>query len=382
MTRAIATIALTAALAGCGSSAEPCGGSGVICTWAGSGLRGFDGDRRPIHDSALYQPVDLGFAPDGRAYVLDWNNHRVRRVEADGTFRTVIGSDLPGDGPPDLSDLKPEGAPGTKVELNHPTDVKFLPDGKVVLAAWHNHKIRTYDPATGLVRVICGMGPGDSPDHVIATRGLIKQPRGVATDRAGNIYLTDSGNQRLRVITPDGMLNEVAGTGVRGFDGDDGPPLGAAFYMQEDATQNPEPGGGIAYDGEGRIYLADTYNNRVRRIDLASGRVTTVAGNGTAGFSGDGGPATAAQLRWPRDVDLGPDGRLYVADTDNHRVRAVDLATGTITTVAGTGTPGFSGDGGSPARAALARPWGIAFDAAGNLYVADTFNDRIRVVYR
>jgi sugar lactone lactonase YvrE len=384
MTRLRMSLVLAALLGGCGSSADDCGGPGVICTWAGTGERGFNGDGRAPRDSSFYWPLDLEFAPDGTPYLLDWNNHRVRRIGADGKLKTVIGSYLPGDGPPDQGDMRPEGAPGTSCELNHPTDIQFLPDGKLVLAAWHNHKIRTYDPATGLVRVICGAGPGNSPDHVVAARAVVKQPKAVAVDGAGRIYLTDSGNQRIRVIDTDGVLNQVAGTGSPGFGGDGGAPLSAAFNMQSDpiGMDNPEPGGGIALDAEGRLYLGDTFNHRVRRIDFAAGTVTTVAGSGTKGFSGDGGPATEARLDLPRDVEIGPDGRLYIADTDNHRIRAVDLATGVITTVAGNGSAGFSGDGGPAASAQLARPFGIAFDAQGNLYVADTFNDRIRVVYR
>src|SRR5439155_714403 len=142
----------------------------------------------------------------------------------------------------------------------------------------------------------------------------------------------------------------VAGNGRAAFGGDGGPPAEAAFWMQE-INENPEPGGSIALDDEGRIYLADTFNNRIRRIDLTAGLVTTVAGNGDRDFSGDGGPDTLAALNRPRDLELGPDGRLYIADTDNNRVRVVDLETGIIGTVVGSGAPGFSGDGG-PAEAA------------------------------
>jgi sugar lactone lactonase YvrE len=155
----------------------------------------------------------------------------------------------------------------------------------------------------------------------------------------------------------------------------------ASFYMQE-VDENPEPGGSIAVDGEGRVYLADTYNNRIRRLDLTAGTVATIAGIGMAGFSGDGGPATAAMLNRPRDLEFGPDGNLYVADTDNQRVRMIEMATGLITTVAGNGTAGFSGDGGPATAAALNRPFGIAFDKAGQLFVADTFNNRFRRVVR
>jgi len=148
------------------------------------------------------------------------------------------------------------------------------------------------------------------------------------------------------------------------------------------ADDNPEPGGGLAIDSQDRLYIVDTENQRIRRVDFAADVIETVAGNGTPGFSGDGGPATEASLAWPRDAAIGPDGRLYIADTDNHRVRAVDLASGIISTIAGNGVAGFGGDGGAPLDASLWRPWGITFDGGGNLYIADTFNNRIRMVMR
>jgi sugar lactone lactonase YvrE len=377
-----------AAVAACDDPAPDgsgCAGPGTICTVAGNGLPAFDGDGRPALQTALYWPLDLEFSPmTGEAYLVDWQNHRIRRIEADGRVRTVIGSDLPGDGPPGGGDLRPEGAPGTEVELNHPTDLQFLPGGTLLVAAWHNHKIRSFDPATGRVRVICGGAAGDSASHVLAERALLNQPKSIAVQTSGDttfIYVADSRNQRLRMIDPDGIIDTVAGNGRAEFAGDGGRLSEAAFHMQE-MNENPEPGGSIASDGAGRLYLADTFNDRIRRVDLAANLVTTIAGNGTRGFAGDGGPATQAALDRPRDLELGPDGRLYVADTDNHRVRAIDLQTGIIETVAGSGQPGFSGDGGPATAAALHRPFGVAFDAQGDLYVADTFNNRIRKVVR
>jgi sugar lactone lactonase YvrE len=369
-------------MAACGGPAPAeCGGAGTICTWAGTGVAAFDGDGKALRESALYWPMDMEFAPDGRPYVLDWQNHRVRR--ADGVFQTVIGGELPGDGPlAGPTDTTAEGALGTDVLLNHPTDIQFLPDGTLVLAAWHNHKIRTYDPTTNRVHVLCGAGAGDNADHVPAARALINQPKSVAVFMSGDkpsIYVADSRNQRIRVITADEIIDSVAGNGRQAYAGDDGPPGQASFSMQQ-VNENPEPGGSITVDGQGRVYLADTYNNRIRRIDLAAGMVTTVAGNGTAGFSGDGGDALAASLNQPRDLEFAPDGRLFIADTDNHRIRAVDLGTNVITTVAGSGAKGFTGDGGSAREATLFRPFGIAFDGAGNLYISDTFNNRIRKV--
>lgn len=358
-----------------------CAGSGTVCTWGGTGQAAFNGDGLTLDKTSFYWPIDLEFSPDGRAYLLDWNNHRVRRVEADGKVRTVVGSDLPGDGPPDQSDMKPEGAPGTTVELNHPTDLQFLPDGTLLVAAWHNHKIRRYDPNTDRVTVVCGSTPGYTAMHDVAIRALLNQPKSIAVDSKQNIYIADSRNQRIRVINTDGIIDSVAGTGKLGFGGDGGLPLMADFHMQE-SNENPEPGGSITTDLDGRVYLADTYNHRIRRIDFAAGTVTTIAGTGTSGFSGDGGPATAANLNAPRDLEFGPDGRLYIADTDNQRIRVLDLTTGIISTFAGAGQAAFAGDGGRADSASFSRPFGIAFDRDGNLYVADTFNNRIRKVVR
>jgi sugar lactone lactonase YvrE len=354
----------------------------VICTFAGTGKPVFDGDGRARLATSFYWPLDLDFAPDGRAYLLDWQNHRVRRIDFDGRLETVIGNDLVGDGPRDGSDMSPDGAPGIDVELNHPTDLGFLPDGSVVVAAWHNHKVRRLDPVSGRVTVLAGSGPGKTGDGGPARQALLSQPKSVAVDPAGDIYVTDSRNQRIRRIdAASGVITAVVGSGQTGFEGDGADPMLARFHLQQ-ANENPEPGGNIALDAQGRLYVADTFNNRVRRIDFDAGTVETVAGNGMAGFAGDGGPAREAALNLPRDLEIGPDGRLYIADTNNHRIRVVNLEAGTIDTVAGDGKAAFSGEGGPARAASLYRPFGIAFDGQGNLHVADTFNNRIRRIAR
>ena len=351
---------------------------GTICTWAGNGVAGFDGDANPLLESSFYWPVDLTFTPAGDAYILDWNNHRVRLVTADSTLKTVIGTDFVGDGPLDQSDLTAPGAMGTTVHLNHPTHILPLADGNLLLTAWHNHNLRTYDPATGLVLVICGAGAGFSGDGGTMAQALLNQPSQSVRTPDGTLYVYDQRNQRVRKISPDSAISTVVGTGVAGFNGDGGPPLNA--QINQPAGSNPPPGGGLALDDQGRLYLSDVLNHRIRRIDFQLNTIETIAGNGVAGFGGDGGPGIAESLNNPRDLVIGPDGRLYIADEKNHRVRAIDLSTGIITTVAGNGAAAFSGDGGPAVSASLNRPAGLDFDANGYLYIADTYNHRIRRV--
>ena len=350
---------------------------GVICTWAGTGELGFNGDGKPIEESNMYWPIDLSFSEIG-TFVLDWNNHRVRQVLDDGTFKTVIGTDFVGDGPEDMSDLVPPGAPGTEVLLNHPTQVVPMPDGTLTLVAWHNHKLRRYDPETGLVTVLCGRGAGFAGDGGPFAKALLNQPNNMVLADDGSQYILDQRNQVVRVIDPEGIIHTFAGTpGEAGFGGDGGKATKAKLNFP--AGSNPPPGGGLALDDDGNLYISDTLNHRIRRVD-PDGKITTLAGTGKAGFSGDDGPATEAQLDSPYKLKIGPDGRLYIGDQNNHRIRAIDLDDGTITTVAGNGDKGFSGDGGPPTEAALQRPAGVSFDEDGAMYILDMYNSRIRRV--
>jgi sugar lactone lactonase YvrE len=228
---------------------------------------------------------------------------------------------------------------------------------------------------------VSGAGPGFTGDGTPAIGALMNQPKSAVISRDGSMYVVDTRNFRIRRIDTTGVITTVAGSATGGYAGDGGPPLDAQFKFQM-ANDNPEPGGGLALDDQDRLYVVDTENHRIRRIDFAANVIETVAGNGVAGFGGDGGPATEASLAWPRDIAFGPDGRLYIADTDNHVIRAVDLGSGVITTVVGDGVARFGGDGGPPVAASLQRPWGIAFDGAGNLFVADTMNNRVRMVMR
>ena len=352
--------------------------SGIITTWAGDGRRAYDGEGNLIENSSFYLPANIAFLSSG-TYVLDWNNHVVRRVTAQGTFEAVIGTGFVGDGPDDFGDRTPPGVQGTTIHLNHPTDVDEMPDGRVLLSSWHNHKLRIWDPTTGLAYVSAGEDPDFSGDGGDARTAEFSQPPHSHVLADGTIFVLDQRNQRIRRI--DGTTNIITtavGTGEAGYSGDGGPPSAAQIAFPSGA--NPNTAGGLAIDSQGRLYISDTLNNRIRRCDFGSNTIETVAGNGDADYSGDGGSAIAASLNNPRDIVIGPDGKLYIADEMNSVIRAVDLLSGVITTVAGNGTAGFSGDGGPATAAQLHWPGGIAFSPDGYLYIADTQNDRIRRV--
>ncbi len=381
--------------------------SGTIATWAGDGTQGFDGDGNHRTESWFYHPMEMAFAPDGSAYILDWNNHRVRHTTTDETLETVVGKQFPSDWPcADPSDLNNCDVPmtetlqGLDVGLNHPQDILFAPTfGDVAhIAAWHNHKVERYNTSTGELSVLAGSSVGFSGDSGPALSAKFNFVSSLVADSAGNIFVSDQRNNRIRRIANDSTrtIITVAGSGPAAFSGDGGPATAAKFaltaYNDAGGADNPNPGGGLALDAAGNLYVADTSNHCVRKIShggdgVISGDVTetitTVAGTcGQTGngYSGNGGSAVSAKLNLPSDLEVGPDGRLYIAEVDNHVVRAVDLATGIINTVAGTGVKGFSGDGGQATLAQLRSPYGIAFDATGNLYIVDTENNRIRVV--
>lgn len=367
----IALLSLLGCPAPTDSAAPPCEGSGTICTYAGTGQAGLGDEDVPATDSHLYLPQDLTFGPDGNAYVLDWNNHRVRRVAADGTIATVAGTSYLGDGP--------EG-PALDASFNHPTNIAFDGLGRLVLAAWHNSRIERIDLATGDLEYLCGDGTrAYAGDGDLAETAKLDLPSSVAFDAAGNLYLSDMANQRIRVVNGDGIIQTYAGNGTAGFAGDGGPATSA--MLNGSRGQQAPPGNRIVIAPDQVMYVADTGNHRVRVIDMATGTIDTFAGNGTAAHGGDGGPAKDASVFGPTDLAVGPDGELYVADTENHCVRVI--RDGVIESFAGTcGTPGSSGDGGSPADALLDRPFGVSLDGEGNVYIADTYNHRFRVVYR
>ncbi len=327
---------------------------GLITTVAGNGTAGFSGDNGPATSAELDYPDAVALDSSGSLYIADYSNGRIRKVSG-GVITTVAGggSSFPGD-----------NAPATSAQLNGPQGVAVDSSGNLYIADTYNNRIRKV--SGGVIATIAGSGPvGSSGDNGPATSANLSYPSGVAVDSSGNVYLSDYADSRIRKVS-NGTISIVAGNAKLGFSGDSGPATSAQFSQVDD----------IALDSAGNVYVADYYDNRIRKV--SGGTVTTVAGSATFGFSGDNGPATSAELSGPVAVAVDSVGNLYISDHNNNRIRKV--SGGTITTVAGNGTGGFSGDNGTATSAELLTPVGIAVDSTGNLYIADTSNNRIRKV--
>jgi hypothetical protein len=425
LTQHLTTLLLGAALAACGGEGggdddvvpppPACDPSApnTICTIVGSGEQGFNGDRGPATEAALYVPQDMAISPQGELWLLDFNNYVVRAVDASGNIRTVIGNGLVGDSP----DPGVPRVPALDATFNHTTDL-FFHDGYLYMSAWHNSRLKRVRLSDMMIENYAGRGrrtyyDGDGGPALDASLDL---PSSIALAPDGSIVIMDQANQVVRKIDTAGNISRVAGVcivdldspcapGVQpaacpgsnklacgdlatectkpctpGYSGDDGPALEAR--MAQPYGQAADPAGRIVYDRLGNLYFADSENNRVRKVDTA-GMITTIAGTGTAGYSGDGGPAKLAQINRPIDIDVGEDNTVYFTDVENNCVRKIDPA-GIISTVAGKCNPdpssrGFGGDGGPPTEAVMDRPYGIEL-AGKKLYVADSYNNRIRVV--
>lgn len=347
---------------------------GRIETYAGTGEAGKGPDDAALRKANFYLPLDLTFGPDERPYILDWNNHRIRVVTR-GRVSTLIGTGEVGDAP---------AGRAREIGLNHPTHISFDPQGRLLLSAWHNSMILRYDFASDYIQPICGTGErAYGGDDGPAKLALVNLPSSTAFDPIGRMYISDQENQRIRRVGLDGTITTVVGNGEPGFSGDGGQAIYAQIYAP--VGQAAPPTSRIAIDNHGTLYIADTFNNRIRKVDANTGIITTIAGNGTFppiiyGAADEGVDALDVSLYWPCDIAIDSEGRVFFADTFNHCIRQIDLD-GTITTIAGQcGQPGDAGDRGHPQAALLNRPYGIALDADDNLYIADTRNHRIRLV--
>ena len=356
---------LMVACGGGGSNDNPGGGGGgsakAIHTFAGTGDYGYTGDGGPAKSARLSAPYGVSVDANGNVYIADTGNSVIRKVDTSGKITTIAGNGMQG--------FSGDGGLATSASLYAPT--RAVPDrsGNLYIADYYNQRIRKVDPA-GIIATFAGTGDfGYNGDGILATSAQLNSPYGIAVDSVGNVYIADSFNYRIRKVDTSGMITTIAGDGWGGAIGDGGPATSAELSEPED----------VALDGHGNIYIADAANSKIRKID-SSGIITTLAGNGNFDFGGDGGPAASAVVNFPTGVTADSSGNVYIADFQNNRIRKVD-SSGTITTIAGTGTSGFSGDGGPPASAELSFSMEVAVDTAGNVYIADTNNARIREIH-
>jgi uncharacterized protein (TIGR03437 family) len=335
--------------------------AGVITTVAGTGTQGYSGDGGLATNAQFSEPTGVAVDTNGNLYIADLGNSRIRKVSPTGIVTTVAGNGSAGRAGGD-------GGPAINAEIGFPSSVAVDANGNIYIGDPANNYIWKVS-AAGIIRTIAGggraAGLGDGAD---ATNSNLSLPLGVAVDSSGNLYIADWGHRRIRKVTAAGVITTVAGGGDLGLPANGGPA---------ESTQLGYPEG-VALDTAGNLYVADSVGNRVHKVS-PGGMVTTVAGNGSAGYSGDNGPAISARLNEPDAVAVDSSGNLYIADSSNGRVRKVSAA-GIISTVAGTSATGYSGDGGPATDAQLSRPRGVAVDVNGNLFIADSGNWRIRKV--
>ncbi len=334
----------------------------TITTIAGDGSAGFSGDGGPATDAQLNRPIGITTDVAGNIYFTENNNQVVRKISPDGTITTVAGNGSAG--------FSGDGGPATDAQLNDPRGLAVDATGNIYIAETRNCRIRKVNASNGTISTIAGNGSCTfSGDHGPATQATLI-PSGVALDAAGNIYISDYSNGGIRKISAaDGTISTVAGDGSYSFSGDGGPAISASF-------KSPVS---VAVDATGNIYIGDNADQRIRKVNASNGFISTIAGNGVTGFSGDGGVATNASLNFPNGVAVDTKGNVYIADSGNDRIRKVDT-NGLISTLAGNGPFAFGGDGGPAAAATLSIPYGVGVDAAGHVYIPDSSVNRVREV--
>lgn len=343
-----------------GHSAEP-----RITTMAGTGVSGFSGDGGPAKLAQVGNPYGLVRGPDGALYVCEVDNHIIRRIATDGRISTVAGSAKRG--------YSGDGGAATNALLNEPYEVRFDAVGNMIFVEMKNHLVRRVDAKTGVISTIAGNGqPGFAGDDGPAASARFNQPHSLQLDRAGNIFICDIGNHRIRRIdAKTGTITTFAGTGAK-----QPTPDGAQF-----ATAPLHGPRALDFDHQGNLWLALREGNAVYRLDVSAGTIHHVAGTGKKGFTGNGGPAKAATLSGPKGLSVGPDGNVYLADTESHSIRWIDVKRGTLELIAGTGAVGDGPDG-APLQCRMARPHGVFVDADGTVLVGDSEAHRVRIIRR
>lgn len=332
----------------------------IITTVVGNGIGGYSGDGGLATLAQIKNPNAIVFDTSGNFYVADNANNRIRKINALDTITTFAGNGTAG--------YNGDNGLAISAEINVPTAISYDKFDNLYIADALNHVIRKVN-TSGIITTFAGTGTqGYSGDNGPAASANLSIPIGLVFDTLGNLFVSEQGNGTIRKINTSGTIITIAGTGTNGYNGDNIPAISAQLYAP----------GHITFDGQGNLYISDQTNNRIRRID-SSGIITTVAGTGISGYTGDNAAATSAQLYSPFGIICDKSGNIYFSDAWNHVIRKINAA-GIITTIAGTGASGYNGDGIVATTAQLYYPEGIALDTAGNLYISDSFNHRIRKV--
>ena len=334
---------------------------GIISHVAGSGQYSYSGDGGPAAFATMNSPYSVAVDGSGNVYFSDQNNARVRKISPSGIVITVAGNGRPG--------YSGDSGPAAGASFDAPAGLALDTSGDLYVADSRNSAVRKISPE-GVTTAFAGTGkPGYGGDGGPATSALLNGPTGLALDSHGNLYIADTGNCVVRAVSPAGTISTAAGSGCYGYSGDGGAATAASFSAPT----------GLAFDSNGNLYIGDPAYSVVRKV-TPEGIITTAAGSEPPGYGGDGGPATKAHLLGPIGLAVDASGDLLIADTGNNAIRRV-ASDGTITTLVGDGTSGYSGDGGPAANALLNRPQGVAIGTGGDVYIADTGNNRIRAVY-
>ncbi len=336
---------------------------GIITTVVGTGERGFAGDGGPASAALLSEPFMCAFDAAGNMYVAEAMNHCIRRVERDtGVIVTIAGTGAEG--------YSGDGGPATGAAFNQPYSLQVDANGDVYVVDRLNYVIRKIDAGTGTISTVAGTGEsGYGGDGGPGARAQFREPNDCFLDGRGGLLVADVQDQRIRRLDlASGVITTFAGNGYKQRSGDGRAATEASILGAR----------AVCMDGVGNTYIAEREGNGIRKVD-ANGVMSTLAGTGEFGYSGDGGPALDATWGGPKAIRCDHDGHLLVVDTENHAIRRVDAATGVVTTIAG-GRLGVEGDGGPAGEAAMDRPHGADVDADGNIYIADSNNHRVRVV--
>jgi len=334
-----------------------------VRTIAGTGVKGFSGDGGPATAAQLNNPFGVVRGPDGNLWFCEYGGQRIRTIARDGTIRTVAGNGSTG--------YSGDGGPALAAALNLPHEIRFDRAGHLYFVDMMNHAVRRVDAKTQVITTVVGNGkPGYTGDGGPAAAAQLNQPHSLQFDPSGDLYICDIRNNVIRKVTmKTGLISTFGGTGKPGDTPDNSPIAGTP--LREPRT--------LDFDAQGNLWIATRGGNQVLKFDLAAGRIRHIAGTGKKGYTGDGGPAKDATLNGPKGLTIGPDGRVYIVDTESHVIRAIDPRTNIITTVLGTGKAADGPDG-DPLACGLARPHGIWVDRDGTLFIGDSENHRLRAL--